>query len=212
MEPAWKLKKVTLFVHGACTTDRVGPGGWACRLHCKDVVSETFGCNPQSTANQMALRAAIEGLRAIKQRCFVTVHTNCEYLYKGMTKWLANWKTNGWQTESGQVKNQELWKELGDAAAQHIMRWRWMKPDSPDVAEHQICEKLAMEAAVQQISSPLVRKSPVGTAINGDPSTSSSPGEKIAVQMLRTVGSTVHVTQLSLQQRKGRVSEEDDRV
>ena len=160
MEPAWKLKKVALFVHGACTTDRTGLGGWACRLHFNDVVSETFGCDSQATANQMTLRAAIEGLRAIKQRCRVTVLTTSEYLQNGMTRWLPNWKTNGWQTKGGAVKNQELWKELGEAAGHHVVRWWLIKPGSSDFAEYQICEKLATEAAVQQISSPLVRKSP----------------------------------------------------
>ncbi len=116
MEPTSNLKQVTLFIHGVCTADKVGPGGWVCRLVCDGVVAEMFGCNPQTTVNRMALRAAIEGLTALKHRCRVNVRTGSDYVCKGMTWWLPRWKTNGWQTETGEVKNQELWKELGDAA------------------------------------------------------------------------------------------------
>jgi ribonuclease HI len=158
MEPTWKLKKVKLFIGAVCTSDRVGPGGWACRLHFQNVVSEMFGCDPKTTANRMVLRAAIAGLRVIKQRCRVNLLTNSDYLYNGMTRWLPKWKTNGWQTETGEVKNQELWKELGEVAAQHVMRWSWLKSDGPDISELQVCEKLALEAASQQTSSPLMRK------------------------------------------------------
>lgn len=164
MEPISNLKKVTLFIHGVCTGDKVGPGGWASRLVCDGVVAEMFGCNPQTTANRMTLRAAIEGLQALKHRCRVNVRTDSDYVYNGMTKWLPKWKTNGWQTESGEVKNQELWKELGDAAARHVVRWTWVKVDSPDLAEHQACEALANEAANKQIASPLVRKPPQSVA------------------------------------------------
>ncbi len=181
MEPISNLKQVTLFIHGVCTADKVGPGGWACRLVCDGVVAEMFGCNPQTTANRMALRAAIEGLQALKHRCRVNVRTGSDYVYKGMTSWLPKWKTNGWQTASGEVKNQELWKELGDAAAQHIVRWTWVKADSPDLAEHQVCETLATEAATRQIASPLVRKPAQPAPITDDAAAVPDAREKVAV-------------------------------
>jgi ribonuclease HI len=183
MEPISHLKKITLFISAACTTDRVGSGGWACRLQFGDVVSEMFGCDAKTTVNRMAIRAATEGLRAIKQRCCVDVHTSSDYVYNGMRNWLPKWKTNGWQTESGEVKNQELWKELGEAAAQHVVRWWLVKADSPDAAEHQFCDKLASEAAAQQISSPLTRKLPerVGEPKTADIIPSTVADEKVAV-------------------------------
>lgn len=117
-----------------------------------------FGSDPESSENRMALRGAIEAFRALKQRCLVTAYTDSEYLYKGMTKWLPKWKTNGWQTETGQVKNQALWQELGAEAARHVVRWRMTTSESCDFPELQICQKLAVDAAAQQISSPLIRK------------------------------------------------------
>ena len=156
-----RLKKVKLFIHGTCTTDKLGPAGWACRLLYDNVAADMSGSDPKSSLNRMSLRAAIEGLKALKQRCLVTAYTNSEYLFKGMTLWLPKWKTNGWQTETGgEVKNQSVWQELGDAAAHHVVRWHWIKPDSPDLPDQQLCEKLALDAATQQTSSPLTRKAP----------------------------------------------------
>ncbi len=158
MDP--RLKKVKLFIHGTCTAERFGPGGWACHLVCADVAADMFGSDPKTSENRMSLRAAIEGFRALKQRCLVTAYTDSEYLYKGATIGLPKWKTNGWQTKTGEVKNQASWQELGEAAAQHVVRWWWIKSDSPEFPEHQICEKLALDAATQQTSSPLTRKPP----------------------------------------------------
>lgn len=161
MEPTSQLKKVKLFIHGTCTTDKLGPAGWACRLVCENVTADMSGSDPKSSVNRMSLRAAIEGLRALKQRCLVTAYTNSEYLFKGMTWWVPKWKTNGWQTETGgEVKNQAVWQELGDAAAHHVVRWQWIKSDSPDLPDQQACEKLALDAATQQTWSPLTRKAP----------------------------------------------------
>ena len=100
-----------------------------------------------------------------------------------MRNWLPKWKTNGWQTGSGEVKNQELWKELGKAAEQHVVRWWLVKADSPDTSEHQLCDKLATDAAAQQISSPLTRKSSerVSALNTADVIPSIAPDEKVAL-------------------------------
>ena len=67
MEPTSQLKKVKLFIHGTCTSDRFGPAGWACRLVCENVAADMSGSDPKSSVNRMFLRAAIEGLKALKQ-------------------------------------------------------------------------------------------------------------------------------------------------
>jgi ribonuclease HI len=166
MEPISNLKKVKLFIQGACPSGKIGVAGWACRLVCDGVTADMSGCDPESSENRMSLRGATEGFRALKQRCLVTAYTNSEYLYKGITNWLPKWKTNGWQTETGQVKNQALWQELGNEAARHVVRWRALTSESPDFAELQDCAKLALEAATQQSSSPLTRKPSQGASAN----------------------------------------------
>ena len=174
MEPISHLKKDTLFICGTSTGEKVGHGGWACRLVFGDAVAEAFGSSPHTSTNRMTLRAGIEGFRALKHRCHVTVRTNSDYICKGMTWWLPKWKTNGWQTGTGEVKNQELWKELGETAAQHVVRWSWVKPESPEAAELQMCEKLAQDAANQQTSLPLTRKGPEQCVATQEPQAAST--------------------------------------
>ena len=46
----------------------------------------------------MELMAAISGLEALKQPCVVDMHTDSQYVRDGITKYINNWKRNGWRT------------------------------------------------------------------------------------------------------------------
>lgn len=73
------------------------------------------GCGelPQATANQLVLRAAIEGLRRSKESARINLQTNSEYLSKGIEHGLAVWPRRGWKTAAGRaVENLDLWQEL----------------------------------------------------------------------------------------------------
>ena len=84
-------KEVSLTTDGACIPNP-GPGGWACILRYKDTYRELWGREASSTNNRMELKAAIEGFRALKEPCSVTVKTDSQYLRDGITKWIQNWK------------------------------------------------------------------------------------------------------------------------
>lgn len=76
----------------------------------------------------MELLAAIEGLRALKEPCDVDLTTDSVYLRDGITRWLANWKRNGWMTAAKKpVKNQDLWQALDEQVQRHQVRWHWVK-------------------------------------------------------------------------------------
>ena len=45
----------------------------------------------------MELRAAIEGLNALKRPCKVLLYTDSVYLKDGITKWVINWEKNNWK-------------------------------------------------------------------------------------------------------------------
>ena len=92
---------------------------------------ELCGGERQTTNNRMELRAAIEGLRALKSACEVTLTTDSQYVRKGITQWMAGWKRNGWRTAAKKpVKNEDLWRELDELAARHRIEWRWVKGHS----------------------------------------------------------------------------------
>ena len=106
------MKKVYLTTDGACLGNP-GRGGWACILRYDGHKKELWGSEPHTTNNRMELRAAIEGLSALKEGCEVEVVTDSEYLKNGITSWIQGWKRKGWMTASKKpVVNQDLWKAL----------------------------------------------------------------------------------------------------
>ena len=118
---------MTIFTDGACRGNP-GPGGWGAVLIFGENERDIWGGSPATTNNRMELTAAIEALRALKRPCRVELHTDSQYVKNGITQWLGLWKARGWRTLSkGAVKNEDLWRELDEAAARHQIDWRWVK-------------------------------------------------------------------------------------
>jgi len=140
------MKHVQLITDGACLGNP-GPGGWATILRYNGTHKEMHGSERETTNNRMELTAAIEGLRALKERCEVEVVTDSEYLKNGITTWIANWKRNGWKTSARKpVMNQDLWEELDGLVNRHQVRWTWTKGHA-NHADNNRCDELATEAA-----------------------------------------------------------------
>ena len=143
------MKKVQLITDGACLGNP-GPGGWAAILRYGDKKKEIFGSEPHTTNNRMELRAAIEGLRALKEGCEVEVVTDSEYLKNGITTWIHGWKRKGWMTASKKpVVNQDLWKDLDEQVLRHKTQWSWTKGHASH-ADNNRCDELASAAAREQ--------------------------------------------------------------
>jgi ribonuclease HI len=121
---------VTMYTDGACRGNP-GPGGWGVFLVSGENEKELYGGATDTTNNRMELVAAIRGLAALKRRCRVVVYTDSEYLRKGITEWLAQWQARGWRTAARKaVKNEDLWRELAELAADHEIEWHWVKGHS----------------------------------------------------------------------------------
>lgn len=86
------------------------------------------GGEHETTNNRMELKAAIEGLNALKNDSDVILHTDSKYVMDGITQWMAGWKKRDWKTAAKKpVKNQDLWRALDEATARHRVRWNWVK-------------------------------------------------------------------------------------
>ena len=117
---------VDLFTDGACSGNP-GPGGWAAILRCGGKERELWGGERATTNNRMELTAVIQGLGALTQRAAVTIHTDSRYVMDGASKWITGWKRNGWKTaDKKAVKNEDLWRTLDAAMANHAVQWRWV--------------------------------------------------------------------------------------
>jgi ribonuclease HI len=139
------MRPVQIFTDGACLGNP-GPGGWAAILVFGDHRRELTGYEPATTNNRMEMRAALEALHALKDRCEVDLFTDSQYLRNGMEQWLAKWKRNNWRTAARQpVKNADLWEQLDAAAQAHVVRWHWVRGHDGH-AENERCDALANEA------------------------------------------------------------------
>jgi ribonuclease HI len=133
---------VEIFTDGACRGNP-GPGGWAALLRCKGVKKSISGGQPATTNNRMEITAAIMALEALKRPCKVIITTDSQYLMKGITEWLKNWKKRGWLTaEKKPVKNVDLWKRLDEAASHHEVEWHWVRGHN-NHHENEIADALA---------------------------------------------------------------------
>ena len=144
------MRHVTMFTDGACAGNP-GPGGWCAILIDGERRRELSGYEPSSTNNRMELMAAIEGLRALRSRVTVDLHTDSQYLRTGMSEWLARWKRNGWRTAGRKpVKNEDLWRRLDEAARMHDVKWHWVKGHSGHEM-NDFVDALAVEASLSRM-------------------------------------------------------------
>jgi ribonuclease HI len=118
---------IEIYTDGACSGNP-GPGGWGVILRSGDTEKELFGGAAQTTNNRMEMTAVIEALRVLKRPVAARVHTDSQYVQKGISEWIHGWKRRGWKTADRQpVKNEDLWRELDQLAAQHRIEWVWVR-------------------------------------------------------------------------------------
>ncbi|OHC76105.1 MAG: ribonuclease HI [Rhodospirillales bacterium RIFCSPLOWO2_12_FULL_58_28] len=140
-----KSDTVDLFTDGACSGNP-GPGGWGALLRWKGHEKELSGGEAETTNNRMEMMAAIRGIEAIKRGPDIRLHTDSAYLRDGITKWIHNWKRNGWKTAGRKpVKNEDLWRRLDEALLGRDVEWLWIKGHSGH-EENERADALAREA------------------------------------------------------------------
>lgn len=136
------MKTVEIFTDGACRGNP-GPGGWGALLRYEGREKELYGGEQDTTNNRMELTAAIEGLKAVTESCKVDLTTDSEYVRKGITEWIINWKKRGWKTATKKpVKNADLWQLLDDQTQAHDVNWHWVKGHSGH-RENEMADQLA---------------------------------------------------------------------
>jgi|SRR5690242_2645305 len=119
--------RVDAYTDGACSGNP-GPGGWGAILRAGEHEKEFLGSANPTTNNRMELMAAIAALEALKRSSEVHLHTDSMYLRDGITKYIHNWKRNGWKTaDKKPVKNVDLWQRLEQAMEPHEVKFHWIR-------------------------------------------------------------------------------------
>jgi ribonuclease HI len=161
METALKI-----FTDGGCSGNP-GPGGWAYVMVLENspskesassgegvqgdkIMAEQWGAEKNTTNNRMELTAVIESLRALKTMEDLprqaAIYTDSQYVQKGITGWIRNWKRNAWRTSDKKpVKNQDLWIALDSLAGEFSLKWEWV-PGHAGVEYNERCDRMTREA------------------------------------------------------------------
>lgn len=141
---------VHIYTDGACSGNP-GPGGWAAILLYGEHRKDVSGGEAETTNQRMELRAAVEGLKALRRPARVLLHSDSAYLINAFEQgWLKRWQRNGWQTASKKpVSNKDLWEQLLIASAEHDVQWIKVKGHADDEWNNR-ADELA-RAAVQPL-------------------------------------------------------------
>jgi ribonuclease HI len=132
-----ELPLVTIYTDGACEPNP-GPGGWAALLISGKHEKELSGSEPETTNNRMELTAAVRALATLKQPCQVSFYTDSEYLRRGITEWLPEWRRRGWKRKGGKLANVDLWQELESSLKEHKISWHWIRGHSGNKYNEQV--------------------------------------------------------------------------
>jgi ribonuclease HI len=147
------LQKIEIATDGACSGNP-GPGGWGALLRYGDIERELSGFASHTTNNRMELMGPIEALKSLKRPCQVTLFTDSQYVQRGMTEWIFNWKRNGWRKKAGSsetIANADLWEALDAEAKRHKIEWRWVRGHSGD-ADNERVDAIARAAIANGLS------------------------------------------------------------
>jgi ribonuclease HI len=151
--------KIQIWTDGGCSGNP-GPGGWAFVIVDESgaILAENKGGERGTTNNRMELLAVISALNhlegaefaaaypAFTAQSLVVVYTDSQYVQKGISEWIKNWKKNGWLTANKKpVKNAELWRALDEAADKRQITWKWVKGHA-GTALNERCDRMTGEA------------------------------------------------------------------
>lgn len=150
------MKNVQIYTDGACSKNP-GPGGWAAILIYQGVEKEISGFVKETTNNRMELTAALEGLKALKERCRVDLYTDSAYVHNAFAQgWIIGWELNGWKTAKKEpVENQDLWKLLIHYVKDHEVAWHKVKGHSDNDYNNR-CDRLA-RGQIKEHAEPATR-------------------------------------------------------
>ena len=139
------MKQVQIFTDGACSGNP-GPGGWGTVLRFGEHEKELSGGAADTTNNRMELTAVIEGLKALKEPCEVTLTTDSKYVCDSILKrWVYGWRARGWKKSDGKpALNVDLWEQLLSLLEKHKVTFVWVKGHAGH-PENERCDRLAVE-------------------------------------------------------------------
>lgn len=149
----------SIYTDGACSGNP-GPGGWGAVIYFENgAVYELGGRDLETTNNRMEMQAAISILEFLAAHHYpqnIELHTDSEYLRKGITQWIRGWKKKGWKNSAGKpVLNKDLWMQL-DTITQQLKQqenveisWKYVRGHSGNQGNER-CDQIARAYSLKQ--------------------------------------------------------------
>jgi len=145
-----ELKHVFIWTDGSSIKKKSGEGyhgGVGCYLVCNGKEKEISVSIEEGTNNISELSACIYALKALKEKCKVTLYTDSQYSINCVTKWYDGWKRRGWKSSTGgEIKNLQLVQELRELYEYHDVDLLWVKGHNGDIGNER-ADVLACEAS-----------------------------------------------------------------
>ena len=142
-------EQVIVYTDGSCLGNP-GKGGWGVIIQWKDGETQLWGNSPQTTNNEMELMACYVACKELVKNEIqnVKIYTDSNYVKKGITEWIVNWRKNDYKTAAKkEIKNKDIWKLL-DEEQQKIpnIEWEHVKAHNGHEMNERV-DKLARESA-----------------------------------------------------------------
>jgi ribonuclease HI len=107
--------KVEMWVSGTAGED--GNGGYCAHLHsvlCGHHYKKTVaGFGIGVTPTRMTLKAVLEGLQLIKNKCFLHIYTGIPQVSIGLNKHIHRWAKNDFKRANGDdLQHEDLWRQI----------------------------------------------------------------------------------------------------
>lgn len=141
---------ITIFTDGS-SRGNPGPGGWGAIILTEHFAREIGGREEHTTNNRMELTAAIRALESISgleaETNEIEVHTDSQYVQKGITEWIHGWQKNNWKTAAKKpVENQDLWQALWHNVNGKRIEWKYVAGHAGHT-ENERCDEIATSFA-----------------------------------------------------------------
>ena len=121
---------------------------------------EAADTEPNAKGERLELLAVVRGLEALPQPSRVTLVTPSQYVNRGLSYGLADWRANDWQWEHfgemAPVKNRDLWKRIDRALEFHSVDCRLWRFDSEEKSggQHGVRSQMGHGRGASQLAGP----------------------------------------------------------